>query len=225
MGTELSLTVTGGCFTPFERHAPQCRYDHEMWRNGGELARGQTEDNMEIPTTGVHHITLIGSNRQDTIDFYQGVLGMPLVFEQPNLDVPEEVHLYFDPGDGCLITFFVRERRETDPTPVPEVVGTVHHIAYAVSRETFDRAAARLEEIGYPNTGRVDRGFMDSLYFRDPNGFLIELAVYTFEPPAGVSRRAIFEEAYKLRVEQGDYAIAQQHLQAAIARHQSGSNS
>ena len=63
---------------------------------------------MEIPTTGVHHITLIGSNRQDTIDFYQGILGMPLVFEQPNLDVPEETHLYFDAGDGNLITFFVR---------------------------------------------------------------------------------------------------------------------
>ncbi len=138
---------------------------------------------MEIPTTGVHHITLIGSNRQDTIDFYTGVLGMPLVFEQPNLDVPEEMHLYFDAGDGRLITFFVRENRATDSSLVPEVVGNVHHIAYEVSRETFDRAARGLEERGFPNTGRVDRGFMDSLYFRDPNGFLIELATYTFTPP------------------------------------------
>ena len=103
---------------------------------------------MEIPTTGVHHITLIGSNRQDTIDFYQGVLGMPLIFEQPNLDVPEETHLYFDAGDGCLITFFVRERRETDSTPVPEVVGNVHHIAYAVSRETFDRGTSAGNDLG-----------------------------------------------------------------------------
>jgi glyoxalase family protein len=165
------------------------------------------EDAMEIPTTGVHHITLIGSNRQDTIDFYQGVLGMP-----------EEIHLYFDAGDGCLITFFVRERRATDSTPVPEVVGNVHHIAYAVSRETFDRAAAGLEALGFPNTGRVDRGFMDSLYFRDPNGLLLELATYTFEPPPGVPRRAVFELAHRLRVEQGDYAIGQDHLQAAIAR-------
>jgi catechol 2,3-dioxygenase-like lactoylglutathione lyase family enzyme len=171
---------------------------------------------MEVPTTGVHHITLIGSNRQDTIDFYSGVLGMPLVFEQPNLDVPEETHLYFDAGDGCLITFFVRERRETDPTPVPEVVGNVHHIAYAVSRETFDRAATRLAELGFPNTGRIDRGFMDSLYFHDPNGLRIELATYVFEPPPGVSRRAVFEAAHKLRLARGDYAISQDHLQAAI---------
>ena len=50
-----------------------------------------------IPVTGVHHITLVGSNRQATIDFWQGVLGMRLVLEQPNLDVPEETHLFFDP--------------------------------------------------------------------------------------------------------------------------------
>src|SRR3954463_10130617 len=172
---------------------------------------------MEVPTTGVHHITLIGSNRQDTIDFYQGVLGMPLVFEQPNLDVPEETHLYFDAGDGRLITFFVREDRVTDATPTPETVGVVHHIAYAVSREVFERAEAGLAAAGYPNTGRVDRGFMDSLYFRDPNGSLIELATYTFEPPPGIARRDVFELAHRLRVERGDYAIGQEHLQSAIA--------
>ncbi len=59
----------------------------------------------KIQTQGVHHITFVGSNRQAIIDFYSGVLGMPLVFEQPNLDVPEENHLYFDSGDGRLITF------------------------------------------------------------------------------------------------------------------------
>ena len=57
------------------------------------------EINMtKIQTQGVHHITFVGSNREAIIDFYQGVLGMPLVFEQPNLDVPEEMHLYFDPA-------------------------------------------------------------------------------------------------------------------------------
>src|SRR5688500_19147165 len=66
----------------------------------------------KIQTQGVHHITFVGSNRQAIIDFYQGVLGMPLVFEQPNLDVPDELHLYFDPGDGRLITFFVRRSEE-----------------------------------------------------------------------------------------------------------------
>ena len=172
---------------------------------------------MEIPTTGVHHITLIGSNRDDTIAFYEGVLGMPLVFEQPNLDVPEEVHLYFDAGDGCLITFFVRTNRATDPTPVPEVVGNVHHLAYEVSRETHDRAARRLEDIGYPNTGSIDRGFMDSIYFRDPNGFLIELAVWKFVAPPGYSRVQVLARAHQLRVAEGAYAITTEHCHRAVA--------
>ena len=173
---------------------------------------------MEIPTTGVHHITLIGSNREDTIAFYEGVLGMPFVFEQPNLDVPEEIHLYFDAGDGRLITFFVRTNRATDPTPVPEVVGNVHHIAYEVSRETYDRAAKGLADRGYPNTGPVDRGFMDSLYFRDPNGFLIELATYKFEPPPGHTRVDVLALAHKLRIERGAYAITVEDCRAAVAR-------
>src|SRR5579884_3860732 len=123
-----------------------------------------------IQAQGVHHITFVGSNREATIDFYEGVLGMPLVLEQPNLDVPEESHLYFDAGDGRLITFFVRDDRATDPTAAPEAVGAVHHIAYAVSPEVLHRAAQGLEGAGYSNTGIIDRGFMDSLYFRDPNG-------------------------------------------------------
>ena len=82
-----------------------------------------------IQTQGVHHITFVGSNRQAIIDFYQGVLGMPLIFEQPNLDVPDELHLYFDPGDGRLITFFVRPTRANDPTPNPQDIGNLHHIA------------------------------------------------------------------------------------------------
>ena len=174
---------------------------------------------MEVPTTGVHHITLIGSNREDTIAFYEGVLGMPLVFEQPNLDVPEEIHLYFDPGDGRrMITFFVRTNRATDPTPTLEVVGAVHHIAYEVSRQTYDRAASRLAEIGYPNTGPVDRGFMDSLYFRDPNGFLIELATYKFVPPPGRTHADVLALAHRLRIEQGAYAIAEEHCRQAVER-------
>ncbi len=57
-----------------------------------------------IPTQGIHHITLVGATREISIDFWQGVLGMPFIFEQPNLDNTDESHLYFDPGDGRLIT-------------------------------------------------------------------------------------------------------------------------
>jgi catechol 2,3-dioxygenase-like lactoylglutathione lyase family enzyme len=169
----------------------------------------------QIPVSGVHHITLVGSNRQDMINFYQGVLGMPLVLEQPNLDVPEESHIYFDAGDGRLITFFVRDDRTTDATPTPETVGAVHHIAYAVSPEVFQRAVDGLEAAGYPNTGRLDRGFMDSLYFRDPNGSLIELACYKFTPPDGHTTTDVLAAAHNIRIQHGDGNITEKHLKEA----------
>src|SRR5579885_1336192 len=137
----------------------------------------------KIQAQGVHHLTFVGSTREATIDFYQGVLGMPLVMEQPNLDVPEETHLYFDAGDGRLITFFVRPSRVNDPTPNPEGIGNLHHLAYTVSRATYTQVAQRLNERGIWNTGNIDRGFMDSIYFRDPNGPLLEMACYKIVPP------------------------------------------
>ncbi len=70
----------------------------------------------KIQSQGVHHITLTGADRQTSIDFWEGVLGMPFVFEQPNLDNESESHLYFDPGDGRLITVFTNEEREPDPS-------------------------------------------------------------------------------------------------------------
>jgi catechol 2,3-dioxygenase-like lactoylglutathione lyase family enzyme len=41
---------------------------------------------QKLQSQGVHHITLTGANRQTSIDFWEGVLGMPFVFEQPNLE-------------------------------------------------------------------------------------------------------------------------------------------
>lgn len=170
-----------------------------------------------LQTQGVHHITLVGSNREATIDFYQGVLGMPLVFSQPNLDVPDEEHLYFDAGDGRLITFFVRPSRVNDPTPNPEGIGNLHHLAFAVSQVVYNQVVERLKERGIENTGPIDRGFMHSIYFRDPNGQLLELAYYKFTPPQGFSYADVLALAHRLRVEAGDYAIEDRHLADAIA--------
>ncbi len=171
----------------------------------------------KIQTQGVHHITLVGSNREATIDFYQGVLGMPLVFEQPNLDVPDETHLYFDAGDGRLITFFVRPTRQNDPTNNPEGIGNLHHLAFNVSRATYDQVAKRLNELGISNTGPIDRGFMNSIYFRDPNGQLLEMACFKFEPPQGYTIADVLRTAHNLRLQAGDYAIEDRHLADALA--------
>lgn len=171
---------------------------------------------QKVQTQGVHHITLVGADRQTSIDFWEGVLGMPFVFEQPNLDVPAESHLYFDPGDGRLITVFTSEDRRPDPTPNPTGIGNLHHIAFSVSRATFSQAVKRLAERDIANSGVKDRGFMDSIYFRDPLGQLYELASYKFEPPAGVSHADVLTEAHRIRVGRGAYAIDESHLADAI---------
>jgi glyoxalase family protein len=172
----------------------------------------------KIQTQGVHHITINGADRQTAIDFWEGVLGMPFVFEQPNLDNESESHLYFDPGDGRLITVFTNEERAPDRTPTPREPGYVHHLAFALSHATFEQTVGRLDERGIQHSGVKDRGFMDSIYFEDPLGLLIELASYRFEPPYPHTHAEVLLEAHKLRVEQGDYNISETHLADAIER-------
>jgi len=171
---------------------------------------------QKLQTQGVHHITLVGADRQTSIDFWEGVLGMPFIFEQPNLDVPDESHIYFDPGDGRLITVFTKENRKPDPTHNPTDIGNLHHIAFWVSHAVFAQAVSRLDERGIAHSGVKDRGFMDSIYFRDPLGQLYELSAYRFEPPVGSSHGEVLHEAHKIRVSRGDYAIAEVHLADAI---------
>ena len=102
----------------------------------------------KLQTQGVHHITLVGADRQTSIDFWEGVLGMPFVFEQPNLDNAAESHLYFDPGDGRLITVFTNEGRAPDPERTPTDPGCVHHLAFALSQATFAQTVERLASAG-----------------------------------------------------------------------------
>jgi len=170
----------------------------------------------KLQSEGVHHITIVGANRQTSIDFWEGVLGMPFVFEQPNLDNESESHLYFDPGDGRLITIFTNEERAPDPTRTATDIGCVHHVAFAVSQATFKQVVERLDERGIRHSGPKDRGFMDSIYFEDPLGLLIELASYRFEPPFGFTHAEVLLESHKLRVERGDHNIDQEHLADAI---------
>ncbi len=170
----------------------------------------------KLQSQGVHHITIVGAGRQLSIDFWEGVLGMPFVFEQPNLDNPGESHLYFDPGDGRLITIFTDEERAPDPDRTATDPGCVHHVAFAVSHATFAQTVERLEERGVTHSGPKDRGFMDSIYFKDPLGLLIELASYRFEPPAGHTHADVLLEAHRVRVEREDHHIQEVHLADAI---------
>jgi catechol 2,3-dioxygenase-like lactoylglutathione lyase family enzyme len=170
---------------------------------------------VKIQVQGVHHITLVGSTKQSAIDFWQGVLGMPFIFEQPNLGKPDENHLYFDPGDGRLLTVFTDETKTDAGRHAPRETGCVEHIAFNVSRATFAMAPERLRERGIEFIER-DRGFMNSIYLRDPNGLKVELACYKFETPSGFRDADVLMKAHRLRVERGDHHITEVHLADAI---------
>ncbi|MEM7545015.1 MAG: VOC family protein [Pseudomonadota bacterium] len=167
-------------------------------------------------TTGVHHITLNGADRQTSIDFWEGVLGMPFVFEQPNLDAEDVNHLYFDPGDGRLITIFTAEDRKPTGHESGVEPGAVHHLAFAIAPDAFKGTVERLKAAGHSVAVR-DRGFMWSMYFREPLGHMIELAAYKFTAPEGVSDVEVLAKAFELRQARGARATDTEDVEAAVA--------
>lgn len=125
---------------------------------------------------GIHHITLIGSDAQRTVDFYTRLLGLRLVKKTVNFDDPGSYHLYF--GDatgspGSIVTYFIVPGARRGRAGF----GGTHHYALTVS----DGAALRkwkrwLTDNGVRVNGPLDRHYFESLYFQDPDGAIIELA-------------------------------------------------
>ena len=169
-----------------------------------------------IQIQGIHHITLNGADRITSINFWQEILGMPLIFEQPNLDDLSTNHLYFDCGDGRTVTVFTREDLQPKKTLLKNITGYVHHLAFWVSQSTIRIAEENLTQNGFENSGIKDRGFMDSLYFHEPLGLLIELASYKFDPPFGYSHGQVLAEAHKLRQQRGAINIQDEDIALAI---------
>lgn len=164
-------------------------------------------------TTGTDHITVWGSNAEDTIAFYRDLLGMPLVLRQPNLDDPAQTHLFFDTGDGRILTFFVNEDRES-MSQQRTGVGAVHHLCFSVDADRYRDVMKALEEAGH-GYNVFDRGIFHSIYTRDNNGLVIELSADPFEIPAE-RKGEVYATAQRLREADGaDYA-KREHLRGAL---------
>ena len=121
---------------------------------------------------GVHHVALICRDVEETIEFYQGLLGFPLVEMVENRDYAGSTHFFFDVGHGNLLGFF--DFPGHDHPAFEETIGGIQHIAISVGPEQFDAARHALDERKIDYLG-PDRGVEDSLYLRDPNGAGIEL--------------------------------------------------
>ncbi len=121
---------------------------------------------------GLHHLALICSDVEQTIQFYQELLGFPLVELMENRDYKGSTHLFFDMGHDNLLAFFdfpglgLEAQREQ--------LGGVQHIAISIDSDNFEAIKKKLEQRGVQYLG-PDRGAMDSIYFKDPDGIQIEL--------------------------------------------------
>jgi len=124
------------------------------------------------PGRGIHHAALICSDVEQTIQFYQGLLGFPLVELVENRDYAGSSHLFFDVGNRTLLGFFDFPGLGLEPGV--EAIGGVQHIAISTPREQWEEIRGRLDAAGVTYAG-PDIGIPESMYFKDPDGIGIEI--------------------------------------------------
>ena len=118
---------------------------------------------------GVHHVALISSDVERTVEFYQGVLEFPLTEMFENRDYGGSTHFFFDVGNGNALAFFDLPR--LDVSAYAEVLGGLHHLAISVAPDRWAHLRSKLDGAGV-EYAHVDES---SLYFRDPDGARVEL--------------------------------------------------
>jgi catechol 2,3-dioxygenase-like lactoylglutathione lyase family enzyme len=118
---------------------------------------------------GVHHLALLSSDVERTIDFYQGLLEFPLTELFENRDYRGSTHFFFDIGNGNLLAFF--DFPGLDLGDYAEVLGGLHHLAISVEPQRWEHLAAKLDAAGVPN----QRMSGSSIYFQGPDGERLEL--------------------------------------------------
>jgi catechol 2,3-dioxygenase-like lactoylglutathione lyase family enzyme len=169
---------------------------------------------MTIKVGGTNHPAIFGLNYEKTVDFYTRVLGMRLVLEQPNLDDPSSVHLFFETGPGQFIAYFVPLPGADRPGQVQR--GALNHIALNL-RTPLEDAIAALDAEAIPHSGPVDRGYERSVYLRDPNGTTVELLTWVTPVPDGLDEGDLILAAQAKRLARGAYAIEDEDVRAALA--------
>ncbi len=170
---------------------------------------------MAITVRGINHPALVGRNYEETVDFYTRVLGMRLVLEQPNLDDPGSTHLFFEAGPGQFIAYFVPKQGSLPETPSRRQLGGLLHIALNLTVPIADAMAA-LEAEGIHYKGPVDRGYERSLYFRDPNGAVIELLTWITPLPGDADEGDVILAAQQHRRERGAAFIEDEDVRAVL---------
>jgi catechol 2,3-dioxygenase-like lactoylglutathione lyase family enzyme len=118
---------------------------------------------------GIHHTALICADVRTTVEFYQNMLGFPLIEMFENRDLAGSTHFFFDVGEGNTVAFF--DLPGVAAGPYAEVLGGLHHLAISVTGADWTAAKERLDAAGVDYL--LESG--TSIYLRDPDGARIEL--------------------------------------------------
>jgi catechol 2,3-dioxygenase-like lactoylglutathione lyase family enzyme len=130
---------------------------------------------------GLHHNAYRCRDSEQTRAFYEDFLGLPLsgtleITETKSGRRTETLHTFYRLGDGSYLAFF-------EAPDMPFEFKDQHdydlHIALEVDAGTLQDMLARGRAAGIETRGVSDHGFVHSIYFRDPNGYVIELAART----------------------------------------------
>ncbi|MGE5595902.1 MAG: VOC family protein [Hyphomicrobiales bacterium] len=164
-----------------------------------------TRENNEFALNGINHLALVCSDMQRTVDFYQGVLGMPLI---KTIELPNNMgqHFFFDIGNGDSLAFFWFPNAPqahpgvSSPAGMPGVGseittahGSMNHVAFDVPADRFDEYVEKLKAKGLNPSPVLNHDdsrygiarefgpgvFVRSVYFMDPDGILLEFACWT----------------------------------------------
>ncbi len=140
---------------------------------------------------GLHHAAYRCRDSEETRRFYEDFLGLPLanvlaIGETATGRETGVLHSFFQLGDGSFVAFFEAPDRPFDFVPQHDFD---LHIALEVDRGTLEAMFEKGKAKGIDTRGIVDHGFVHSIYFRDPNGYVVELAA-----PTGGSTRSAKDE-------------------------------
>lgn len=132
---------------------------------------------------GVHHTARPTWKLRETVEFYRDTLGLPLVHSVSArgwgpANHPDFLHFFFDSGNGSTIAFFYYLGTEQPERLVhmPEYDNDAIHTAWRVeSRETLLAWRQRLEDQGVAILYQIEHEVIESIYFRDPNGYYLEI--------------------------------------------------
>ena len=161
--------------------------------------------NDSLRLNGVHHSARPTWKLRETMEFYRDKMGLPLVHcvsargWGPS-DHPDFLHFFFDSGKGSTIAFFyyLGDDQPAHLIHRPEYDSDAIHTSWRVeTREELLAWRKRLEDNGVSIMYQIEHEVVESIYFRDPNGYYLEIGrpVREFQPLDGSDSAATLEAA------------------------------